>query len=103
MRIRDLPILMAIPALLLAGCASIFTPRRCADILSGANSAEAVVQVLQARGIQSERAKRIADLLLIGRVSVEAVCLASPEQINAAPVSDLSRDAPAPLTPAVGI
>jgi hypothetical protein len=70
------PLLAAALPLALCACATLFTPDRCETALAAADTAEALALLLVERGIEPERAARIAEGVFLGRVALSAACSA---------------------------
>jgi len=71
-----LPLACALP---LAGCATVLTEERCEAAIAGASTAEQIAAVLVNSGLDSERARKIADGIVLGRVAITAACAAARE------------------------
>ena len=65
---------LAALALLLAGCATPFTPRRCEQAAAGLSTAAQIAQVLIDSGIETARAQKLADAVATGRMLLAAAC-----------------------------
>ena len=60
--------------LLLSGCATIFTPRRCEQAAAGLGGAAQIAQVLIDHGIEPAKAAKLADAVVTGRVLLAPAC-----------------------------
>jgi hypothetical protein len=67
---------IALPMLLLAGCATVLTPQRCASIDAAAATVEQIAAVLVAEGIEPVRAQKLADAVKAGQIAMAAACAA---------------------------
>ena len=76
-RIPASPILALALLPLLAACATVLTPERCETALGAARTAQDIIAVLVARGVEPEIAAKIAAALAVGEVAVGAACAAA--------------------------
>ncbi len=58
----------------LSGCATVLTPDRCETALTGLGTAQDIVAVLIARGVQPEIAAKIAQALAVGQITLGTAC-----------------------------
>jgi len=58
----------------LSSCATVLSPERCEQALAAAQTAEQIIAVLVNRGMLAEKARRIAEAVLVGQVALEAAC-----------------------------
>jgi hypothetical protein len=65
---------LAISLLALPGCATIITPQRCQEALTGLHEAAQITQALIDRGVAPAKAQKLADALAAGQLALEAVC-----------------------------
>ena len=65
---------LAALALLLAGCATPLTPRRCEQAAAGLSTAAQIAQVLIDSGIETAKAQKLADAVATGRMLLTAAC-----------------------------
>jgi len=61
-------------SLLLGGCTTIFTPRRCEQAAAGLAGAAQIAQVLIDHGIEPAKAAKLADAVATGRMLLAAAC-----------------------------
>jgi hypothetical protein len=61
----------------LAGCATILTPQRCEAVLSGAQTAQDIIAVLIARGVQPDIAAKVGNALALGQITLATACAAA--------------------------
>jgi len=61
-------------AFCLASCASLATPERCEQAAAGLASAEQIAVVLINRGVEPERAHKLADAVVTGQLLLAAAC-----------------------------
>jgi hypothetical protein len=59
---------------LAAGCATMPTPRSCAQAAAGLESAAQLAQLLIDRGIAPAKARKLAEAVAAGRMLVAAAC-----------------------------
>ena len=69
-------------SLLLSGCATIFTPRRCEQAAAGLATAAQIAQVLIDYGIEPAKAAKLADAVATGRMLVAAACAQAGEGVG---------------------
>jgi uncharacterized protein YceK len=60
--------------LLLSGCATIFTPRRCEQAAAGLATTAQIAQVLIDYGVEPAKAAKLADAVATGRMLIAAAC-----------------------------
>jgi hypothetical protein len=65
---------LAALGLLLVGCTTIVTARRCEQAAAGLAGAAQIAQVLVDYGIEPARAAKLADAVATGRMLVAAAC-----------------------------
>jgi hypothetical protein len=70
-------------ALLLSGCATPLTPRRCEQAGAGLDGAARIAQLLIDRGIERAKAEKLAEAVAAGRMLLAAACAQAPR--SAAP------------------
>ena len=68
--------------LLLSGCATIFTPRRCEQAAAGLGTAAQIAQVLIDYGIEPAKAAKLADAVATERMLVAAACAQAGEGVG---------------------
>lgn len=61
----------------LSGCATVFTPARCDLALHAGQTAQDIIAVLVARGVEPVLAAKIGEALVVGQITVATACAAS--------------------------
>jgi hypothetical protein len=69
---------LAALALLLPGCATLVTPRRCEQAAAGLDRADQIAQLLIAYGIAPAKAAKLAEAVAAGRMLIAAACAEAP-------------------------
>lgn len=69
----------------LSGCATVLSPANCERALSGLETAQEIIAVLQARGVAPEIATKIANALTLGSITLAAACASVPPAPVAVP------------------
>lgn len=67
-------LILATAALSLSGCATIATPQRCEQAAAGLSTAAQIAQVLIDRGVEADRAHKLADAVITGQMLVAVAC-----------------------------
>lgn len=66
----------------LSGCASVLTPQRCEQAAAGLSTAAQVAQVLIDRGVEAQKAAKLADAVVTGQMLVAVACGATREEVQ---------------------
>lgn len=64
-------------SLALSGCATIATPQRCEVAATGLATVEQIAAVLVNNGVGSSKAALLAEIVLIGKITLAAACAAA--------------------------
>lgn len=65
---------IAIPVMMLASCATTFSPQRCEQAAAGLNTVAQIAAVLVNAGIEQARAEKLAQLVATGQLLLAAAC-----------------------------
>lgn len=76
---RFLPLLAAVTCLALSACATThLSARQCTDALRNLDTVEALANVLIQRGVEVDKAVKLANAVVTGRMVLEAACAQVP-------------------------
>lgn len=69
---------LALAMLSLPGCATVLSPRTCEQAAAGLNTAAQIAAVLVNAGIETNKAQKLAQLVVTGQMLLEAACQQAP-------------------------
>lgn len=67
-------LVILVVSLVLCGCATVLTPQRCEQALSGLQTAAEITAVLIERGVEPETALKVANAITLSQVTLTAAC-----------------------------